>query len=306
MLGAIMCWANQNGQAPNAPGHVAIVEVIHDNGDITFSESGYPNLYFATERVTAADGYTSSWMRVNYRQYTLQGFIYQPNTVLGEWIADTGFTVYAKESAEAYNNALLIYSTLYSYGWTLNAVCGLLGSIDIESGYNPWLWENGIALASTDPAIQTSRVNGYGLVQWTPPGKYIGNSVAMQSPFYAPYMADVQGNKNDGYAQLYAIQNQTGQYFSTTDYPESYPEFQKSTKSPEYLASAWMRNYERPLMTTPPDDPGFENRRRVTARYWFDKLQGVSPSPVPPAPSPLPRRKMPLWYYMKPNKNVSL
>lgn len=308
-LGAVICWANLNGQAPNSPGHVAVVEAIHENGDITVSESGYPSIYFRTVRLTQASGYTADWMHTTSRQYQTQGFIYQPNTVSWEWIAEPGYVLFQKESAEAYNNALIIYSTMFSYGWTLNAVCGLLGSIDVEGCYNPWLWENGNALTYNQALADQSHNHGYGLVQWTPSSHYIGNSVAMESPHYAPHCSDVMGSKNDGYAQLYAINNQEGQYSNQRkwygrSYPDiNYDQYKASTAEPEYLASVWMVNYEYPGHQ-PASDPGFERRRQAAARYWYGKLQGVSPTPGPVPPGPNARRGMPYWFYLKPNKLI--
>lgn len=76
-LGAIMCW-----HSPTNPdtyrGHVAIVEVIHSNGDVTISQSGYPSPYFWTTRLSPSNGYLASWMRQGGRDYVFQGFIYLP------------------------------------------------------------------------------------------------------------------------------------------------------------------------------------------------------------------------------------
>ncbi len=79
-VGAIVCY--KGGEA----GHVAFVEAVHANGDITISQSGWSReysrdtndpLYFWTARVSKASGYREEWMK-EYGRY-LQGFIY-PNT----------------------------------------------------------------------------------------------------------------------------------------------------------------------------------------------------------------------------------
>lgn len=54
-------------------------------------------------------------------------------------------------------NARYIYDYLHGYGWTKEAICGLLGNIQQESQLNPGAWE---VMDRTD--------RGYGLVQWTP------------------------------------------------------------------------------------------------------------------------------------------
>lgn len=287
-LGAIICY----GDNPARPGHVAIVEEIHSDGSLTISESGYRAFYFRATTVRREDNWRAGWV-ISYG-YQFQGFIY--NEYTAQWHAKaTGG--YEKEDPEAYDNAVIIYSTLAQQGWTLNAVCGLLGNIDAECNYNPWQWEQGSPPASTD-YTEIHDGGGYGLVQWTPASKYVGDSVAMQSPYYAPNFSDIGGNVNDGYAQLYAIQNQTGQYSATSEYPLTYDDYRASTQTADYLASAWMYNYEVPRMDTPPEDPGLEQRRRNAALFWYNVLQGVTPGPGP-TPPPVQDRKMPLMFYLR-------
>ena len=71
-LGAVACWASRSG---SYDGHVAIVEVINNDGSIITSNSAYGGTYFWTETLTPQSGYCSSWMVTN-RDYYLQGFIY--------------------------------------------------------------------------------------------------------------------------------------------------------------------------------------------------------------------------------------
>ena len=53
-------------------------------------------------------------------------------------------------------NAEYIYRYLRDRGWSLEAICGLLGNIHEESGYNPGVWE-----------VMNDIGKGYGLAQWT-------------------------------------------------------------------------------------------------------------------------------------------
>ena len=71
-LGAVICWSDNTGGA----GHVAIVEEIADNGDITVSQSGWESDYFWTNTKKKSDGYS-------YNHYTFQGFIYNPHVTSG-------------------------------------------------------------------------------------------------------------------------------------------------------------------------------------------------------------------------------
>lgn len=67
-LGAMMCWGTS---ADNGYGHVAIVEEIHGDGRISFSEARYPDCAFSyqTRRISELSGI--------YRG-TFQGYIYLP------------------------------------------------------------------------------------------------------------------------------------------------------------------------------------------------------------------------------------
>lgn len=72
-LGAIACWYYDNG------GHVAVVEVINDDGSIVVSESAWGGTYFFTETIYPDDNgdYTPQWVINNFGGY-FQGFIYNP------------------------------------------------------------------------------------------------------------------------------------------------------------------------------------------------------------------------------------
>ena len=192
---------------------------------------------------------------------------------------------YAQDSVEAIENALMILTVLSGLGWSLQAVCGLLGNLGSESGYNPWRWEGDVVLPYGDPRIATSMSNGYGLVQFTPPGKYILDLNAQLLPDYGPNYSDSPGNIDDGNAQLNFINNYAD-YNPTTAWPQTYAEYKIWGGSPEDAASIWIHNYERPLSySTEPD-------RRAQARYWYDLLGGYTPQP--------PKTKgLPPWFINK-------
>lgn len=71
-LGSVICYTSRSGQYD---GHVAIVEVINDDGSIVTSNSAYGGTYFWTARVYPENGYLESWMSTQ-RDYYCQGFIY--------------------------------------------------------------------------------------------------------------------------------------------------------------------------------------------------------------------------------------
>ena len=146
-------------------------------------------------------------------------------------------------------NAQYIMDDLLGKGWTKNAVAGMLGNMETESTINPGIWQN----------LDENNFNlGFGLVQWTPADKYTN-------------WATAEGYQwNDITGQLARLQYEIDnglQWIPTTDYPMSFEQFKISIESPEVLAQAFLRNYERPANQVQPN-------RSTQARYWFDNLDG--------------------------------
>lgn len=201
---------------------------------------------------------------------------------------------YSRTSEEAIENAMCIYDLLHGFGWTLNAISGVLGNIGNEGGYNPWRWYGDNVLAYNDTTWQTT--SAYGLVQFHPPSKYISDSRAQAMSGYGPNFSDRVGNVTDGRAQMEFV-NYYADYAQTTAYPISYTDYKISVDTPENCALIWVYNYERPGTLTPQE----ENARSSEARYWYDLLSQYDPDvpptpPIPPTPpTPIPKRKMPVW-----------
>lgn len=185
------------------------------------------------------------------------------------WVAkSTGG--YSRNSQEALNNCTEIKNFLVKYGWTINAICGLIGNIEAESSYNPLIWQD------NDIGVPNIATNGYGLVQFTPAKNYILSEYAQKLPDYAPQFYSnngvlISGNARDGIAQLEYIDIQPG-YYPTAEYPETYDEYRKSTSGAKYLARAWMYNYERPG-----DYETSIGQRQEAASYWYEYFTGEMP-----------------------------
>lgn len=191
---------------------------------------------------------------------------------------------YSIGTDEATDNAQEIRSILVSErGWSLNAVCGLLGNISAESGMNPWRWQSD-AVGNSDGSPWTSK--GYGLTQFTPASKYINSSYAQSYEGYGPNFSDKTGNINDGNAQIIFV-DEHADYYAVDAYPLKYEEFKKSTESPSYLAGAWLYNYERPA-----DPFGSIKIRQSNAEKWWEILNGT--------PFPVITGKKKLFLYLKP------
>lgn len=150
---------------------------------------------------------------------------------------------------EMTSNANYIYSFFKGKGWTKNAISAMLGNMQRESTINPGIWQN---LDEGNTSL------GIGLVQWTPATKLINwcseNNLSYKS-------IDAQCKRI-----IYELENGV-QWIATSDYPESFSEFTKSTKDIEYLTYCFLKNYER---------AGVEavSERIEHANYWFNHLTG--------------------------------
>lgn len=290
VLGAIGCFGKYGGA-----GHVWVVEKILNNGDLVISNSGYrrpiasypPSMYwfFNTQTYPKATNYLTSGYQSS--GYYFQGFLHPPkyadgsSPILGdvEWSAKpTGS--YNRDSHEAIGNAYLILDILAGYGFTTEAVCGILGNMGSESGYNPWRWEGDIIQSQYGSS-------GYGLAQFTPATKYIQSAYAKAYSTYAPNTTDLTGKPEDGDAQTRFIAEHAD-YAATSQYNISYAEYKQLTDV-EYAAAAWLYNYERP------GSYSTLQTRIDEAVYWYGVLQGV----MPEYPTGATKNKMPVWMMIR-------
>ena len=160
--------------------------------------------------------------------------------------------------AEMQNNAEYVKDYGLSQGWSVNAICAILGNMQAESTINPGIWgDNGDA---------------YGLVQWNPYTKYSNWAGA--------------GWRNNGQRELerisyeadHGLQWGSGEMGSP---PYSFDDFlHDETTSVETLARYWCYYYERP---SNPVAKG--NTRASNARYWLNYFDWDDP-PIPPDPDP--------------------
>lgn len=161
-------------------------------------------------------------------------------------------------------NAVYIATYLISKGWTIFAVAGILGNMQAESSLNPGRWQ------SEDVGNSSG---GYGLVQWTPASKYLEwcNANGYSDP------SEMDNNLK---RIIYELENNL-QWIPTSEYPESFLEFSKSNNSPTYLASAFLKNYERAGVEV-------ESTRRQNALDWLNYLINTNFPIIPDTPTPTP------------------
>lgn len=220
---------------------------------------------------------------------------------------------YEHYNSEAQQNATEIYNILSGLGYSLTAICAVLGNIYKESGYNPWQWQED----DIQPLNGYSSSVGYGLVQWTPPGEYIASTVAQSYSGYMPNFSDRTGSPNDGNAQThfidYQIYGTTGNWFwnsSREQYyrsqfladtgidianvlPISKEDFKSGDPSHtmyEYCI-AFSLEYLRPSYLY----AGRDYFKAINeADYWWEYFSGQPPTPPEP-PTPTERNGMPIW-----------
>lgn len=176
---------------------------------------------------------------------------------------------YILSPEEMHVNALYFARLLTDAGWTFNAIAGMLGNAQSESRINPGAWQD-----YTEQNWDADD-KGYGLVQWTPARDFLAwcteRGLNKELPDTALKRFDWEAENGK-------------QYFSTTAYPQpsTFYNFMRSTLDPNYLARAWLYNYERPL--TP--DPATRGKQ---GDYWYSYITG----------NPLPRKRSKIIYYLR-------
>lgn len=142
--------------------------------------------------------------------------------------------------------ATQIYNLCKSAGWSTEAICGMLGNLSWESYLNPTEWQGGGG-------------GGYGLAQWP--------LATLQEYAQQAGVSDYNTIQGQIDIIIYQMKYDPGeQYFENYNYPDFWipaNEFVISTKSPSFLAQAWLHNYERARVAC-------THSRVEGAEYWYD------------------------------------
>lgn len=223
---------------------------------------------------------------------------------------------YAIDSNEAKSNMIEIYNTLQPLGFSVQSIAGIIGNAYGESGLNPWRWQNDY-VAEND--------NGYGLYQYTPASGYLDGAKNLQgySPNYSTTSQTSGATPEDGIAQTLALGNNTlgkwvgycwRSYWSQTDYPELYnlsTQILNTYGDGNYLTVEQFKSITDLYQSTFAFLSCFEGPSvpNLAPRYEYSQIaysviSGEEPPPTPPTPpTPTPtttRKKMPLWFYLRP------
>lgn len=183
---------------------------------------------------------------------------------------------YGSYSNEQKHNVDKIYTIFHALGWTDNAIAGMLGNMQVESGLDPACSypKIGNTMADIDNThAENYPDNAYGLVQWKGRGsvdpdnnQLVGYAIRYG---YEWYDGDIQMNRLTWEYQTPAkFHNQTvdGVYYTFSSYASS-------TSSPSVLAKAWMVCYEGTYSVL--------SNRQSNAEYWLTYIQS---GPTPPTP----------------------
>lgn len=231
----------------------------------------------------------------------INGFYMATNQRAGGWSGTP--------SAEQLANANIIRSFFLNEGWTINAICGMLGCMQGESTINPAfiqetnrgrLPNSAQSLSDVPNSVMihfymeyygdTRKAYAIGLVQWD--GYSNRNGVEGQK--LVNYAVSNNINWYDGWTQLYRIRGEqqwdnthhVHDFFNVirwngTDW--SFWNYPTCTMTPEDCASVWTYGYERNA-----GGPGF---RPANARWFYDYFTGEdAPAIIPPEDflTPLP------------------
>ena len=204
-------------------------------------------------------------------------------------------------STEQLNNANIIRSFFLNEGWTLEAICGMLGCMQGESTINPAYIEqtNRSRLPNSASSLtdvpnsvmihfykdyygDTRRGYAIGLIQWDG----ASNRGGVEGQKLVNYCIDNNIQWFDGWSQMYRIRgewqydvnNHVHSFFSVvrwhgTDW--SYWNYPSSTMTPEDCASVWTYGVEKNS-----GGPGF---RPANARWFYDYFTSPdAPAIIPP------------------------
>ena len=176
------------------------------------------------------------------------------------------------------NNANNVAYYFRQQGWTLNAICAMLGNMEYESHLNPAQWEHGLG-------VEGNPYHGYGLVQWTPWTKYTN--------FAEQYGIDWKTNFDFQCTRIQWELENDEQWQPVLWHGMTFAEFAQSTDNVYTLTEAFLRAYENPRNPS----ASLSTRQQMSA-YWYEYFTGHPPQP--PTPEPGERNKFNIMFYLKP------
>lgn len=192
--------------------------------------------------------------------------------------------------------------------WTNEALAGMGGNLQAESGMNPWRWQGD----------SVSLSGGYGLPQFTPASGYISLSGTM--PNMSTSTTTPGADPADGARQMQAVDSDElhkwvgtcwRSYWSSITYSGLYQYSReilntwgngssitmaqfKACTDVDAACFIWLACYEGPAV------PNYTGRK-TTSRVIYEQYMGgvIPPTPIPPEPYPPSGRRLPAWLLKK-------
>lgn len=165
------------------------------------------------------------------------------------WTTSDGQSQFGLSQSEKDENASRIYTFFNKAGWTKEAICGMLGNMDVESRMNP--------------RAESTAADTYGLVQWHPASKLQLWAISQNL------------NWELGTTQCKRIayeEYNNFQWASWSTYTFSYWA-RELIDTVETMTEIFMTHYEVA-------DPGTLAERQTWALYYFDVVKIISEFPI--------------------------
>lgn len=178
------------------------------------------------------------------------------------WYINTTYATLTQD--ERYHNGMKLAQLLYNYDWTEEAIAGILGNVEPESGLSPATAEGNHYPndfpTNADVLADTSWFGGLGFVQWTP-----GRTELVQ-------WADDEGLIwYDGTTQAKRFKYE---YDNNLEWPY-WQWYAHITSPPDDCAEFFCRRYCRPA-----DPEATVGYRRAAGLEWYDKIHGKLHKPI--------------------------
>ena len=207
----------------STPGGTVITTLFYGNlmYDISYdageAQNGWTKVHYYLVGSTVSEG--DGWVATAYTE------IVEPRNY--PFKTDTYSSTSYLNQRQQLINAWYIYNYLIELDWSSNAICAMLGNMEVESTINPGKWQS-----------LNNTTLGYGLTQWTPATNLIN-------------WAEARGyDESDIETQLKRIEYEISngeQWMSSKHSPEmTFVDFHESTASISTLAEYFVRCYERP------------------------------------------------------------
>lgn len=165
------------------------------------------------------------------------------------WTTSDGQSQYGLSQTQKDENASRVYTFFNKEGWTKEAICGMLGNMDVESRMNP--------------RAESTGADTYGLVQWHPASKLTNWAISEN----LNWELGITQCKRIAYEEYLNLQ-----WASWSTYTFSYWAREMS-ESVENMARIFMTHYEV-------SDPGTVEERQEWAVYYYDVVKIIPDFPL--------------------------